>query len=658
MGKKRMVGILCAVLGRLPRTGSILLLMGGGVMAQVEQARIERSRPHIEKLIFAPDHQTGWLMKGEMIFVTKDGGKTWSKEGQPFSNDIPENRWEPLRSVIGWNYKLKAMWPHGNQKEIVWADPNNQGKGDSPLWFRARSFATLDRFQKSAAEKLDFSCLLWSFNSGESWHIQGGKIYSANFKQIEKSSDGFTLSASNGDKYFLNKDLDHWSITSPNPDKDPHFQYVNKNYQKINMSWIKAHGWKDLPGDKQLNNPYDNQPKNASDAEFYFFDRWGRGFLGYNAGQDSAVLMTNNNGKKWKRLPIIGGNFSSLFFSSQKRGWLTAGDTLQKTSNGGNSWSLVALPPEVKGRRLSCVCFGGKDQRTGWISGSGIVLTSTDGGGVWRTVWSRGSALHIGKEEKIRGEAFRDWWPPLGSIFVNQDPRQAWVPGPDGMLLSTVDGGGHWREIHLETTGNAYATSYDIQDGYEDALELRESINLHTVLFEPDNETGYMAGSQGRFYLTHDGGRSWVICALYSRFCDPARSSIGIDELTMDRQHDLVLKTLGKNEQVWEDPKPNVWWRVNSIARSLDGLWELAVGDQGHVWVRQLPHPDSPNPYGGLEFSNHVFLPLPARLPAVDLTAVYVDELGKRFWFASADDRIFYTDDHGKTIETYAFAPK
>jgi putative cell wall-binding protein len=107
------------------------------------------------------------------------------------------------------------------------------------------------------------------------------------------------------------------------------------------------------------------------------------------------------------------------------------------------------------------------DEDTGWATGNGTLIRSTDGGVTWVDVRPDGTQ--------------RLYWTPH---FI--DANTGWVVGDNGLIMRTTDGGDSWV--------------------FQDSGVSTELIDVHFV----DANTGWVSGNDGLILATDDGGDTWV----------------------------------------------------------------------------------------------------------------------------------------------------
>jgi len=179
-------------------------------------------------------------------------------------------------------------------------------------------------------------------------------------------------------------------------------------------------------------------------------------------GYISVVLKTEDGGATFKKLNIYlhFEEASSLFFLNKSTGYVSCYDGaysngLYKTSDGGQNWSLISS--------LSFTQTYFRNELNGFGLRYGNLYSTSDGGATWTMI--------------------NDTYGDLNQMqFVND--TTAYIAGEFNMVLKTTDGGKNWIECR---------TPYD---------------HLLSVCFF-NNNVGFVAGENGFIYKTHDGGYTW-----------------------------------------------------------------------------------------------------------------------------------------------------
>lgn len=198
------------------------------------------------------------------------------------------------------------------------------------------------------------------------------------------------------------------------------------------------------------------------------------------------------------RLPTIGLVKAITFAPDQRHGWaISALNSLVTTSDGGHTWAVRSSDLAM----ASMLAFS-DDGRQGWAAGHMGVLHSDDGGTVWTTV-----ANPLLDSKRWTALAFD----PGGQAGV--------LAAADGTLVSTDDGGLHWRlgKPYVSTgqasAGKLLAAAWSGRDhGWVVGEGARVTRTVNAGGFWSDSATGIPAGTTlTRVHFLRDGLRGWVI---------------------------------------------------------------------------------------------------------------------------------------------------
>jgi photosystem II stability/assembly factor-like uncharacterized protein len=189
---------------------------------------------------------------------------------------------------------------------------------------------------------------------------------------------------------------------------------------------------------------------------------------GFVVGHSGTVLRTRNGGDSWTRLATVpaGDNLYGVCFADTAHGWAVGTNgTILRTADAGQSWTK--LNPTAS--QLNGVSFS--DTTDGWAVGEGgVILGTHDSGRSWylvqpaltaqalRSVWrlSAQRALVVGAQGANPFTAATpdslDW--TLGNLGASNDMYSlhmvddltGYAVGTNGtgLVLKTLDGGGHW----------------------------------------------------------------------------------------------------------------------------------------------------------------------------------------------------------------------
>jgi photosystem II stability/assembly factor-like uncharacterized protein len=158
----------------------------------------------------------------------------------------------------------------------------------------------------------------------------------------------------------------------------------------------------------------------------------------------SGTSLTTDGGKNWKVIAKdVGGMASILAFADDKTGWVGSGTKFKMTSDGGETWSDLALPKDV----TAVAAISLRTPKDGYLlDKSGILYITGDGGKSW-------TSCPLGlKDPVIQGFGSGGW--------INETPEAAirFTDANNGLIalglsdkesmiaLRTADGGKSWKE--------------------------------------------------------------------------------------------------------------------------------------------------------------------------------------------------------------------
>jgi photosystem II stability/assembly factor-like uncharacterized protein len=203
-------------------------------------------------------------------------------------------------------------------------------------------------------------------------------------------------------------------------------------------------------------------------ADWEEFDEYGRilytvhfinDTVGWAAGEKGYILKTEDGGNSWNKTYIdIGINgFWDIHFVNQDTGWVAGGDSIFKTTNGGDSWeSLEGLSNH------SYICCYFINSNVGWVGGHANemaeIIYTEDGGDSWQVQYSIANSS-------------------ITSLFFIDD-NTGWAAGSPGTILKTSSGGivsvdddGHFQ--------NRLPDQYRLRQNYPNPFNSVTTISYH-----------------------------------------------------------------------------------------------------------------------------------------------------------------------------------
>lgn len=196
----------------------------------------------------------------------------------------------------------------------------------------------------------------------------------------------------------------------------------------------------------------------------YFID----GDNGWLIGDSGLVMRTFDGGLNWSKLDNeISLKLFSVFFSDSSVGFISAKNSIYKTTNSGLDWEQKHFDQNAEYYAVKFL-----DTLNGFAAGDssawGVILKTSDGGNNWFTV-------------------YREYFGFLSDISF---PSQSvgYISGENSVVLKTIDGGNNWERLITINAGE-----YDWQ----------------SVYFVDEN-IGWVCGWRGAILNTTDGGLTWI----------------------------------------------------------------------------------------------------------------------------------------------------
>lgn len=273
----------------------------------------------------------------------------------------------------------------------------------------------------------------------------------------------------------------------------------------------------------------------------------------------SSIKKTTDGGLTWQSYDINDGNstyFYAMFFSSPSIGYV-AGQTVYKTTNAGATWdSMYTISEHSNG--VHCMAFTSDSH--GFIGASDLPRITTDGGSTWEKL-----RFALVPQEQMDVKFLND---SLG--FTCGYSRN--FGGEVGMVTKTTDAGASWsRPIELDSVFWGFA--------------------LRTIDFISPLK-GWAAGSRSgttipKLMTTMDGGETWSTM--------PTGLEDGIRRIRfVDAYVGFILDTRGT---IFSTLDGGLTWNQNTAYTEGKKPYELfivgttvyAVGEYGLVMKRSVP---------------------------------------------------------------------
>jgi photosystem II stability/assembly factor-like uncharacterized protein len=335
------------------------------------------------------------------------------------------------------------------------------------------------------------------------------------------------------------------------------------------------------------------------------------------------------------RITIIAALLSIVVPSANASiiGWGVAGNTLAKSTDGGNTWTNFASNAGFGALHGGVpyvpmvYAVASPDPSDIWIAGEqGLIMHSANGGLTWNTQ----SSLTSQDILRLR--------------FV--DANNGWAVGANGTIVHTVDGGGHWTVQPSGTAAKLLDVRFvDAQNGW--AVGTGTTI-LHTSnagatwtvqnagttlgidsIYFTDLLNGWAVGGQGNLLHTSNGGASWA--AQNGPFGAPGSTDELEDLVYLDPLHGWVT---GFDGVGFTADGGNTWSTYLTNQTGFDRITFINpqvgwVADSGILWLTTNGGANWTRKNSGFTFNDITFLdtnavPEPSSLMLIGMAAPWL----------------------------------
>lgn len=308
----------------LTREGVIYRTTNGGMVWRVQQRLPIRGMTSM----FFSDHDHGFVVGAQTLWMTSDAGRTWRYVGGGQALNAAHFFNERRGVAVGQN-GLVALTTDGGRTWVTQDVGTREDLNDVAFMPNGRGLAIGSR-----------GALLYSNNRGSSWRVRDlrraptedslGSVHAESFNDISLREGGGWIVGTGGALLNIASD---GSVARHTHIADESLRAVD--FVNDSLGWALGSG---------------------------------------------GLWHTRDSGRTWGLLPRSDSSrFSTIEFFNQNVGWAAAGDTIFRTTDGGLSWTGT-VPPSAA--RVHAIRFA--SPYDGWAAGrNGHVWTTRDGGQSW-----------------------------------------------------------------------------------------------------------------------------------------------------------------------------------------------------------------------------------------------------------------------------------
>ncbi len=255
--------------------------------------------------------------------------------------------------------------------------------------------------------------------------------------------------------------------------------YYNKVYKTVNggINWVV----------------YTSSSTSRLTSIFFIDDN-----TGWMTNETGGIFKSTNSGVNWV-INNIGSFISFACFVNALTGW-TAGSKINKTTDGGNSWSEQQISATVI---FNSIDF--KDAQTGIAVGNnGIIFKTSNSGVNWNSITNNVSPNQLNK-----------------IFFLNN--QSGWAAGNNGSIVFTSNSGSNWVQQYSNSSISFYSIRFINQNtGWAAGNGIYKTTNHGTTwfnvnsnpsisaVFPVDSVNIFACGVYGLLLKTTNGGNTWT----------------------------------------------------------------------------------------------------------------------------------------------------
>ncbi|MBN2089408.1 hypothetical protein JW964_07335 [candidate division KSB1 bacterium] len=491
--KHILLGSILYVLG----TGLSSLLFAQGSWQQVRKADWEFG---LNKVYFLNDKKGFILGIHDELLVTINGAKSWNRFTFPDSITQKMNFFfnnicfidSSLGWIVGGNGILTTT--DGGKSWSI----NNYGIDDISL----RNGHFCDRNHGTIAGS--FGVIIHTKDGGKTWTQQdsGTDVFLITVFFVDSlkgwcaGRQGMILHTDDGGENWNRQDNHHETTITDLIFLDEHRGWAVGNGSAVLRTVDGGVTW------QKVNIETDQEYL----LEDIFFLNGQQGWIvgGEGASSGSSIILhTTDGGSTWQiqKAPTV-NHLTSIFFKDALHGWITGWwGTLLYTENGGVDWHLAV---NATCNNLNAVCF--VDNDCGWALGTAPFIYTEDGGITWI------SSDSLPGNDIVFTDRQHGWLVHAGKgIYYTDDGGKVWQRQSSVRRLyrlSFVDSFHSWA-MSSDSAGSDILHTSNGGDSW--IHQTRLTVRPLQSIFFVDSLTGWAVGDFGVIHHTVDAGKTWEL---------------------------------------------------------------------------------------------------------------------------------------------------
>lgn len=494
------------------------LVKGNAIWASTDGGQTWTKRYEHDSAVTGLDFisaERGWVAADDGLLATSDGGMTWQRV--PAAGEHKFARVDFVDADHGWAYADQALIVTGDGG-ATWepvATPCTGPKfgfefGRSPFSFVSRTvgFMVCGGEPSAGAQPKQ---LYRTGDGGRTWRAAGDLMRSGYISDLYFLDEnrgyfskyrGVLMTTTDGGK--------NWAavpgLTYHESEGAVQFVSPDRGFLAIQAGHTWLFGTRDGGKSWTLLHP-GIQPQNLLPNQIFDMQTWVATGTRLEPG---AILWTHDGGSTWTQVGDLGKAISSISFGDRQHGWAVAEGSLYQTADGGATWTSMGQPASV-GNRLAYQFVSMVDAQTAYVVANRDLVRTTDGGRSFTDGLSRAGEGLIDLQFSSRDTG---WKIENFKLYATADGGNTWthatlqtralevqpLPGGDVWVLGgQLTSSGHVAALFSSADGGKTWTQYDL--GSVKVAGVRFLNATHGLMMNQDGSA---------LFATTDGGHTWT----------------------------------------------------------------------------------------------------------------------------------------------------